>query len=115
MMRTEWRFRASLMGAAVVVEDPKLLGALLFANPTWPQGPSTTHVAHSVSEIDILPLQAQAFEYTETCAGGQERQSSFRLAEVGHNCICLFGSENHRFVSAGCLAADNLSRGTNEC
>ena len=68
--------------------------------------PSTTHVDHSVSEIDVMPLQAQAFGYTETCAGGQKRQSAFRLSEVTHDCIRLFGGENHRFVSAGRLAAD---------
>jgi len=32
--------------------------------------PSTTHVDHSVGEIDVMTLQAQAFRYTETCAGG---------------------------------------------
>src|SRR5580658_800987 len=68
--------------------------------------PSTTYLDHSVSEIDVMPLQSQAFGYTETCACGQKRQSSFRLSEVTHDCIRLFGGENHRFVSAGCLAAD---------
>src|SRR6267143_6777646 len=66
--------------------------------------PRTTHVDQTVSEIDVMPLQAQAFGYTETCAGGQKRQSAFRLSEVAHDCIRLFGGENHRFVSAGCLA-----------
>src|ERR1700726_1739821 len=67
--------------------------------------PSTTHVDQTVSEIDVMPLQAQAFGYTENCAGGQKRQSAFRLSEVTHDCIRLFGGENHRFVSAGRLAA----------
>jgi hypothetical protein len=47
-------------------------------------------VDHSVGEIDVMPLQAQAFGYTETCAGGQERQSAFRLSEVRQDCIRLF-------------------------
>src|SRR2546426_2626951 len=68
--------------------------------------PSATHVDHSIGEIDVMPLQAQAFGYTETCAGGQKRQSAFRLSEVTHDRIRLFGGENHRFVSAGCFAAD---------
>src|SRR4051812_8212836 len=72
--------------------------------------PSTTHVDHCVSKIDILPLQAQTFRYTESCAGGQKHQSTFRLSEVTHDCIRLFGGENHRFVSAGCLAADKAHR-----
>src|SRR6185437_12798958 len=54
----------------------------------------------------VLPLQAQTFRYTKPCASGQKRQSAFRFSEVTHDCIRLFGSENHRFVSAGCLAAD---------
>jgi len=49
--------------------------------------PSTTHVDHSVSEIDVMPLQAQVLRYTETCAGGQKRQSAFRLSEVTNDCI----------------------------
>src|SRR2546430_17300946 len=56
--------------------------------------PSATHVDHSVSEIDVLPLQAQALRYAESCAGGQKRQSAFRLSEVTHDCIRLFGCEN---------------------
>src|SRR5437867_528157 len=68
--------------------------------------PSMTHVDHSVSEIDVLPLQAQTFRYTKPCASGQKRQSAFRFSEVTHHCIRLFGGENHRFVSAGCFAAD---------
>src|ERR1700689_3956150 len=68
--------------------------------------PSTTHVDHSVSEIDVMPFQAQAFGYTETCAGGQRRHSAFRFSEVTHDCIRLFRGENHRFVSTGRLAAD---------
>src|SRR2546430_1767619 len=53
--------------------------------------PSATHVDHLVSEIDVLPLQAQAFGYTETCAGGQKRESAFRLSEVTDDCIRLLG------------------------
>ena len=33
--------------------------------------PGPTHVDHSISEIDVMPLQAQALRYTETCAGGK--------------------------------------------
>src|ERR1700736_1804327 len=68
--------------------------------------PRTTNVDHSVSEIDVLPLKAQALRDAQTCACGQKRQSAFRLSEVTHDCIRLLGGENHRFVSAGRLAAD---------
>ena len=54
-------------------------------------GPSATHVDHSVGEIDVMPLQAQAFRNTESCAGGQKRQRAFRFSEVTHDCIRLFG------------------------
>src|SRR5205807_6414177 len=72
--------------------------------------PSTTHVDHSVSEIDVLPLQAQTLRYTKPCASGQKRQSAFRFSEVTHDCIRLFGSENHRFVPAGRLATNEAHR-----
>src|SRR5579859_1969475 len=79
--------------------------ALLFGKPTWPDV-QVRRTWIIPSEIDVLPLQAQALRYSETCASGQKRQSAFRLSEVTHNCIRLFGGKNHRFVSAGCLAAD---------
>jgi integrase len=39
-------------------------------------------VEHSVSEIDVLPLQAQAFGYTETCTGRQKRESATVTAGI---------------------------------
>jgi len=87
----------------------RFFDALLFRQSYLATSPGTTHVDHSISEIDVLPLQAKAFRYPESCARSQERKSSFRLAEVGHDCICLFGGENHRFVSAGCPAADKIA------
>src|ERR1700685_430675 len=35
--------------------------ALLFGKPNLATRPSTTHVDHSIIEIDVMPLQAQAF------------------------------------------------------
>jgi hypothetical protein len=53
-----------------------------------------------LSADDVMPLQAQAFGYTESCAGGQKRQSAFRLSEVTHDCIRLFGGENGAWFKA---------------
>src|SRR3954469_16981862 len=49
--------------------------------------PSTTHVDHCVSKIDILPLQAQTFRYTESLPAAKSvrvRSGSRRLHTIAY-------------------------------
>src|SRR5437660_10809923 len=65
---------------------------------------------HCVSEIRILPLQTQALGDSKARACSQERQGTFRLSQITNDFISLFGSYDHRFVSAGRLAANEAHR-----
>lgn len=65
---------------------------------------------YCVSEADILPLQAQAFGYAETRARGEKSKRTLGLLQVKQDCVCLFWSENHRFVPAGGPASNESHR-----
>jgi hypothetical protein len=42
-----------------------------------------------------MPLQAQAFRYTESCAGGPKRQRAFRFSELTHDCIRVLRAKDN--------------------
>jgi len=60
---------------------------------------------HSVSEMTSCHCKPKHSIYGDLCRRPKASECVPAL-EVTHDCILLFGGENHRFVSAGCLAAD---------
>src|ERR1700730_6169547 len=80
--------------------------SLLFGKPTWPHVQVRRTWIVPSAKLMSCHCKPKHSDIRRPVPAAQSGGAPVRGSEVTPDGIRLFGGENHRFVSAGCLAAD---------